>query len=155
MWVFHENEDERAGVRKTQQNTDDYQICVEDMLKKRLISWDRTLFTVSKNYEKSNGDTSTIEAEVRQQLERYHWEVEEAKNNFGKRKIVMTGKLPRAFKLLFFVTNSNLSSGKMGGAQDDLYVSFAMCCFWGKFIRRQTSADKRRRIDALLQDYAE
>jgi hypothetical protein len=135
VWVFHENEAERAGVRKTQQNTDDYQICVEDMLNKSHISFDRTLFTVSKNYEKSNGDTSSIESELRNQLERYHWEVEQAKNNFGKRKIVMTGK--------------------MGGSQDDLYVSFAMCCFWGRYIRRQTGVQKAQRIQALVADYAD
>jgi hypothetical protein len=73
------------------------------MLKKRMISFSRDLFTTSKNHEKSNGDTKSITDELRQQLERYHWEVQEAKDAFGKRRITMTGK--------------------MGGAQDDLYVS--------------------------------
>jgi hypothetical protein len=116
VFVFHENADERAGVRKSHQNTDDYQIRVEDMLKKRLISFSAGLFTTSHAHEKSNGDTKSITDELRQQLERYHWEVQEAKDAFGKRRITMTGK--------------------MGGAQDDLYVALAMLAFWPEVHRR-------------------
>lgn len=123
VFVFHENEEERAGVRKSHQNTDDYQICVEDMLRKRLISFSRDLFTTSKKHEKANGDTTSITDELRQQLERYHWEVKEAKDAFGKRRITMTGK--------------------MGGAQDDLYVALAMLAFWPKVGRHQMLARGR------------
>lgn len=118
VYVYHENENERAGVRKSHQNTDDYQICVEDMLRKRLISFSRHLFTTSKKFEKADGNTKGITDELRQQLERYHWEVQEAKDAFGKRRITMTGK--------------------MGGAQDDLYVALAMLAFWGKVHRTQS-----------------
>lgn len=117
VFVFHENSEERAGVRKSHQNTDDYQICVEDMLRKRLMFFERNMFTTSKAHEKTNGDVTSIKAELRQQLERYHWEVQEAKDAFGKKRITMTGK--------------------MGGAQDDLYVALAMLAFWGKVHRRE------------------
>lgn len=143
--VFHENDEERSGVRKTQQNTDDYQILVESMLMKRRISFDKHAFTVSKGWAKPNGDMSGIKMELRNQLERYHWEVKQARDSFGKRRITMTGK--------------------MGGAQDDLYVALAMLAFWPLAMRRearlfvgvnqppssydaQESEPKRRRIIA-------
>lgn len=111
--VFSENVDDlRDGVRKTAQNTDDYQRCVDRMLRMRRCFFDRDLFTSSRAYEKANGDCTAIKNELRNQLERYHWEIAEAKNNFGKRSITMTGK--------------------MGGAQDDLYVAFAMLEFWSQ-----------------------
>lgn len=115
--VYHENEEERAGVRKSQQNTDDYQILVEDMLHKRRMFFAFDLFTVSKGHEKSDGNTKSITDELRNQLERYHWEVQQAKDAFGKRRITMTGK--------------------MGGAQDDLYVSLAMLAFWPAAMRKE------------------
>jgi len=118
VYVFSENpEDIREGVRKTQQNTDDYQRCVNDMLRKRQCFFDKDLFTTSKAHEKINGDTTSIRNELRNQLERYHWEIAEAKDGFGRRKITMTGK--------------------MGGAQDDLYVAFAMLRFWGMVHERR------------------
>ena len=91
VFVYHENAEERSGVRKSQQNTDDYQILVEDMLKKSRIFFEFNLFTVSKGHEKPDGSTKTIIAELRNQLERYHWEVQQAKDSFGKRRITMTG----------------------------------------------------------------
>jgi len=116
--VFTENPDDlREGVRKTAQNTDDYQRCVDRMLRLRRCFFDRNIFTSSKAYEKANGDCRAIKEELRNQLERYHWEIAEAKNNFGKRSITMTGK--------------------MGGAQDDLYVSFAMLEFWSQVHMRR------------------
>lgn len=109
--VFTENPDDlREGVRKTAQNTDDYQRCVDSMLRHRQCFFDRELFTTSKAYEKIDGNCKAIKEELRNQLERYHWEVADAKDNFGHRRITMTGK--------------------MGGAQDDLYVAFAMLRFW-------------------------
>ena len=125
VFVFHEDPDARAGVRKSHQNTDDYQICVEDMLRKRQLFFNRDLFTTSKKHEKANGSTKSITDELRQQLERYHWEIQAAKDAFGKKKITMTGK--------------------MGGAQDDLYIALAMLAFWGNVHRRETRAVKRRK----------
>ncbi len=117
--VYYEDPEGRAGVRKSQENTSDYQIMIEDLLQKGFISFEQYLFTVSKGHEKADGDTKSICTELRDQLERYHWEVQEAKDNFGKRRITMTGK--------------------MGGAQDDLYVAFAMLAFWGDVERTQSS----------------
>ena len=48
-----------------------------------------------------------------------HREIQEAKDAFGKKRITMTGK--------------------MGGAQDDLYVALAMLAFWGKVHRREAA----------------
>lgn len=79
-------------MRKSQENTSDYQIQVEDLLMKGFVSFEHQMFTVSKGYEKSNGDTKSIRTELRDQLERYHWEVQEAKDSFGRRRITMTGK---------------------------------------------------------------
>lgn len=137
--VFHENDEERSGVRKTQQNTDDYQVLVEDMLIKRRISFDRQAFTVSKGYARQDGNMDKIYMELRNQLERYHWEIKQARDSFGKRRITMTGK--------------------MGGAQDDLYVALAMLAFWPLAMRKEArlfkgvnqpgameSSPKRRRI---------
>lgn len=115
--VYHEDDEERSGVRKTQQNTDDYQILMEDMLKKRRLYFDKQAFTVSKGHAKPNGDMTSIKTELRSQLERYHWEVKQARDSFGKRRITMTGK--------------------MGGAQDDLYVSTVMLAFWPLAMRKE------------------
>lgn len=117
VFVYHENSEERSGVRKSQQNTDDYQILVEDMLKKSRIYFEFNLFTVSKGHEQKDGSVKTIVAELRNQLERYHWEVQQAKDAFGKRRITMTGK--------------------MGGSQDDLYVATAMLAFWPAVMRKE------------------
>lgn len=118
--VYHEDGDARAGVRKTHQNTEDYQICVESMLRKRQMMFERDLFTTSAAHVRVDGSTKSITDELRQQLERYHWETQEAKDAFGKRRITMTGK--------------------MGGAQDDLYVATAMLAFWGKVHQIQSRA---------------
>lgn len=136
--VFHENDEERSGVRKTQQNTDDYQILVEDMLRRSRIYFEKQAFTVSKGYAKPDGDMTAIKMELRNQLERYHWEIKQARDSFGKRRITMTGK--------------------MGGAQDDLYVSTAMLAFWPLAMRKNARlyrgvngassvGEKRHRID--------
>ena len=107
--------DGRAGVRKTGQNTQDYQIDFEDMLIKRQMMFSNILFTVSKGH-----DAKSILTEFRNQLERYHWEIEyvgdPSKGNF---KTHMTGK--------------------MGGAQDDLYIAAVMVVYWGHKILRDTA----------------
>lgn len=127
--VFHENNKDRIGIRKTEQNTDDYQICVEDMLRKGQIYFSSELFTTSKKFEHPDGEMHKAKLELREQLERYHWEVLKAKDVFGKEKIAMTGK--------------------MGGAQDDMYVAFAMTAYWGKVHKKETRALKRRRYADL------
>jgi hypothetical protein len=101
VYVYHEDDEARAGVRKSETNTDDYQILMEDMLRKRRIHFSHNLFTVSKNHEKPNGDTTSIELELRNQLERYHWEIQQAKDAFGKRRITMTGKMGGARTNIF------------------------------------------------------
>ena len=118
VFIFSENPDDiREGVRKTAQNTDDYQRVVNDVLRRRQCFFDKNLFTTSKAHERINGDCKTIKEELRLQLERYHWEVAEAKDAFGKRRITLTGK--------------------MGGAQDDLYVSLAMLFYWARVHERR------------------
>ena len=144
--VYHEQEEARAGVRKSQQNTDDYQILFEDMLKKRRMFFAYDLFTVSKGHAKKNGDTTSITNELRDQLERYHWEIKQANDAFGKRRITMTGK--------------------MGGAQDDLYISTVMLAFWPKVMQTEarlaqgangSRVTKRARIEQYtgLMDHAD
>jgi len=120
VWCYHENEEQRSGVRKSHQNTEDYQILFEDMMRSQRIHFDFGLFTVSKGYERPDGDCKAILLEFRNQLERYHWEVKEAKDSFGARRITMTGK--------------------MGGAQDDLYVAGVMLAYWPAVIRKEASA---------------
>lgn len=115
-------------MRKSATNTVEYQICVEDMLRRQLLHFHRDVFTNSKRFLKGSlDDASKIEQELRQQFERYHWEIKEAKDNFGKKKIAMTGK--------------------MGGAKDDLYVAVAMLAYWGSFHRIETRKTKRGRFD--------
>jgi hypothetical protein len=104
----------RVGIRKTHDNTNDYQIEVESALMKRSVFFEATLFTVSKRFLKENED---IRVELQEELQLYHWETEMAKDNFGRDRIVLTGKI--------------------GGRQDDLYMAFAMAIFWGKVIERQ------------------
>lgn len=122
--TYCEREDGRAGVRKDENNTSDYQIRVEDMLIKKDIRISRRFFTVSK------GQTAeSIITEVQNQLERYHWEVETVGDPAkGNVKTIMTGK--------------------MGGSQDDLYITLAMLCYWSKKIRNDgdtSNSTKRRR----------
>lgn len=111
--TYYEQEDGRAGVRKSGTNTSDYQIRVEDMLIKKDIRISHKFFTVSKGHTEES-----IVTEFQNQLERYHWEVEvigdPAKGNV---RTHMTGK--------------------MGGSQDDLYIAGAMLCFWPKKIRNE------------------
>lgn len=115
-------------MRKSATNTSEYQICVEDMLRRGTLHFYRDIFTNSKRFLKGSADdTKKIEDELRQQFERYHWEVKEAKDNFGKKKVTMTGK--------------------MGGAKDDLYVAVAMLAYWGQFHRYETRRTKRGRFD--------
>lgn len=111
--TYYEQEGKRAGVRKSGLNTSDYQIRMEDMLIKKDVRFSTNLFTVSK------GQTvKTIFTEMQSQFERYHWEVESigdpSKGNF---KTTMTGK--------------------MGGAQDDMYIAMAMLGYWPKRIRTE------------------
>jgi hypothetical protein len=52
--VFHEFAAERAGVRKSATNTVEYQICVEDMLRRQLLHFHRDVFTNSKRFLKGS-----------------------------------------------------------------------------------------------------
>jgi hypothetical protein len=47
-------------------------------------------------------------------------QIQQAKDAFGKKRITMTGK--------------------MGGAQDDLYITLAMMGFWPTFMRKNARA---------------
>lgn len=117
VFTFHEKENGRPGILKTAQNTDDYQIRMETMLRRSNVFFSRELFTTSKKYEKANGDTRAIKDELRLQLERYHWEIEAPTTSFGREKVTLTGK--------------------MGGLQDDLYIATAMAMYWGRVNERR------------------
>ena len=110
--TYYEQEDGRAGVRKSGLNTSDYQIKMEDMLIKGDIRFSNNLFTVSK------GQTpETIMTETQSQFERYHWEVETIGDpSKGKFKTHMTGK--------------------MGGSQDDICIALQMLAYWSPRILR-------------------
>lgn len=122
--TYYEQEDGRAGVRKSGLNTSDYQIKMEDMLIKKDVRFSNNLFTVSKGHT-----SETIFTELQSQMERYHWEVETIGDpKKGKFKTHMTGK--------------------MGGSQDDICISVQMLGYWTPRILRdqQTTGSKRRRL---------
>lgn len=115
--VFYENtENARPGILKTQHNTHQYQIVVEDLLMKDFICFDSGVFTNSVNYK---NDVSKAMIELRSQMLRYHWEVKKASDVHGKDSVTLTGK--------------------MGGKQDDLYITLAMLAYWVLVYMRRAS----------------
>ena len=116
--TFWEKE-HKPGVCKTAQRTVDYQFLITSMLFDGFLGFERDLFTSSK------GQTpEKIKNLLREQLERYHWERKKASDHFGRDRWTMTGK--------------------MGDKQDDLYVTVAMCAFFGRSVIKNP-----RRMDRL------
>ncbi len=108
--IFTENPDDpRDGVRKTQQNTDDYQRLVDNKLRRRQCFFDRDLFTTSKAHEKVSGDCTSIKNELRNQLERYHWERVEAKVTSCLRPSLR----PRVLKQCLLFRRTPLASARL------------------------------------------
>ena len=115
--VFYEDESSREGVRKTQQNTSDYQIELEAKMRKDQVRFADCLFTTTRKWNDKGDAPALAKAEMRSQMERYHYEIKEAKDAYGKPKYAMTGK--------------------MGGAQDDIHIALSMFNFWPPIIMQR------------------
>ena len=98
--------DDRPGVHKGPHMGEIYQMFLNIKLKNNSIYFDEELFTTTP------GQTvQSIKGSLREQLERYRFEFDEAKTFFGKAKQTVTGK-------------------QGVGGQDDLAIAVLMS-YWG------------------------
>lgn len=105
------HKDDRPGVHKSHNVTDQYQFLFNSRLKLNMIHFDANFCTSSPG--KSVKD---ILGQAREQLERYHIEFQDARDNYGHAKQVITGKMG-------------------SGMQDDLAIAILMGPYWGTVIQ--------------------
>lgn len=106
---------DRPGVHKSHNVTDDYQFVFDDKLKNDAVFFDYHFFTTTKG--KTEREMKGI---LREQLERYHFEYEEANNVHGRPRQTITGKMG-------------------SGMQDDLAIATLMGTYWSRVILKDTS----------------
>jgi hypothetical protein len=105
--VLHQNGGDKAGVAKTQLMTSDYVIVVNDILTRKMVFWDKNWFTTTgRRLPNGTTDGEGMLDELCQEILRYCYDE--------------NGKL----------------TGKINGMQDDLYVAFAMLCYWSRAVER-------------------
>lgn len=106
----YRQKDDKTGVHKGHGMADHYQYMFNVKLKNEAVQFDNEFFTTSRAYERNS-----IKALLREQLERYHFGVEEPKSE---------GKDGRQY-----------ITGKMGtSGQDDLAIAVLMGVFWGPVV---------------------
>lgn len=103
---------DRPGVHKSHNVTDDYQFLFDSCLKNDRIYFDHQFFTCTKGKTEKE-----MKGMLREQLERYHFEYEEAHNIYGRPRQTITGKMG-------------------SGMQDDLAIATLMGPYWGRIILR-------------------
>jgi hypothetical protein len=99
-----------TGVHKGPGLADHYQYMFNVKLKNNAVLFDSEFFTTSRTYERNS-----IKALLREQLERYHFGVDEPKSEGKEGKQYITGKM-----------------GTTG--QDDLAIVVLMGVFWGPVV---------------------
>ncbi len=101
---------DRPGVCKDRDTADEFQYIINVKLKNSALHFDREFFTTSTKHT-----AASIKGQLREQMERYHYEYESAKTLHGKDRQTITGK---------------------GGTtdQDDLMIGYAMNVFWPRMI---------------------
>ena len=109
--TFWEKKD-RPGVCKNGKNSRDYQFYLNNLLMENGLLFGDDTFTCSRDRTVEN-----IKLLLEEQMRRYHWERQKAKDNFGKDRIAITGKV--------------------GSKQDDLIISVMMVAYWGRIIKNQ------------------
>lgn len=100
--------DDRPGVLKTAHITNDYQFVFNSRLKSKSIWFDSQFFTTTPGKSETE-----IKGQLREQLERYHYEYLEARTVHGNPKQTITGKMG-------------------SGMQDDLAIATLMAPYWGR-----------------------
>lgn len=103
--TFWQN-DQRPGVVMTHESKNRYHKMMTTCLYQGKLVFERDLFTTSRNLT-----AKKILPTVREQFERYHWEVRQARDNYGKRALALTGK--------------------MGSKNDDMCVALQMIYDYG------------------------
>lgn len=106
--------DKRPGVNKNGTVTRAYNFLLNVALAENSIKFERNLFTVTK--EKT---AQCMKDLLYEQALRYHWDYKKAADVHGKDKYTLTGKL--------------------GSKQDDLFIAFVMCLYWGKIVMENRS----------------
>ena len=97
----------RPGILKGKDTADDYVAYISEMMRTNRIRFSKHLFTTTPGYT-----TETIKSELQGQIEQTHVEIQLPRTEFEKVKRTI--------------------GGKGGGHQDDLYISFAQCLFFGR-----------------------
>jgi hypothetical protein len=105
----------RAGVNKNGEVTRGYQMLLATILTQGACSFDRDMFTVTREQT-----PASMRALLEDQMLRYHWEKKAAPDSLGKDRFALTGKV--------------------GNKQDDLLIAFAMCMYWGRVYTKKNSA---------------
>lgn len=104
---------DRPGILKTASTADDYQFLMNAKLK------DCSVFMLNHLFTTSRGKTADgMKAMLREQMERYHYEIAEPHSVHGRPKQTITGK--------------------GGGAQDDLMIAVLMALYWGRVALRDS-----------------
>jgi hypothetical protein len=106
---------DRVGVHKSHSVTDDQQHTFNSKLKSDSLYFDYDFFTTS-----TGKTVKSIKAMAREQLERYHIEYQEAKDEWSRSKQVITGKMG-------------------SGMQDDLAIAILMGPYWSRIALKNKS----------------
>ena len=103
---------DRIGVCKDKDTADEFQYLINVKLKNNALHFDDQFFTTSKKHT-----AESMKGELKGQMEKYHYEYEQAKTLHGKDKQTITGK---------------------GGTTDvdDLLIAYAMNLFWARIVLR-------------------
>jgi hypothetical protein len=104
--AYYENGKDRIGIHKGKDTADQYRYTFDVKLHNDAILFSEHFFTVSRKHTISN-----IKGLAKEQLERCQFSFEEPKDEFGKAKYTITGKI--------------------GGDQDDLSVAIQQAVYHG------------------------
>jgi hypothetical protein len=109
----------KPGVCKTEKLTLEYQFLLSNVLAQKAVHFDRDLFTCTRE--------KTVPAMLdmlQDQMQRLHWSVKKANDEYGKDRHKLTGKV--------------------GNLQDDLLIAVAMCLTIGRIITRDPAVMEMR-----------
>ena len=101
----------RPGIRKGAETADNYINVVDTSLRTNQLRFSLDLFTETRNHTPASAKT-----ELREEMERYCVTLQLPKTEFEKTKRVV--------------------GGKVGGCQDDLYITLAQAMLHGRVVQR-------------------